>query len=419
MVSHAEEKVLKNRMVKRAKKKQTCNECNQVFITKKDLLQHRRKEHHARRENVCSLCNRTFESDKRLKMHASFHYVGEYECFYCQKQFNKAWKMKIHLVNHSGRPPYICQFCGDDFLYPGKIVNHLKRIHDVWYACKDCGEALNANDSLYPHKCKVYGCKDCLMSYDCKSDLAKHVKCHINDDKPPLATMPVVPSTPPPLDHSQLEDTQHLQPANSYANVEFNEYDSVKDTLTVNENGSSDSTKSWRDLNTNENTENNGAQDLVKDQNVHDTLLLRNSDDDKNASETDDVIFIASDSSLGDFKVPETTLNLWKRCENPVKKSLRIKQDKIDKSLRKQDEILNKLQFYVDTDAKLTQRSQISFESWLTNDAFNSADHDFVFGFEASVSVSGHQKEPQHYFFNKKVLKKEKSDMNFEDLCYF
>ncbi|KAK8735932.1 hypothetical protein OTU49_005127, partial [Cherax quadricarinatus] len=469
MVSHTEDKPSQKNMAKRAKKKLNCSDCNEVFSKKRDLLQHRREEHIKPKKNVCTLCKKIFESEKQLKMHSHFHNVGgQYECFYCYKQFNKAWKMKIHLVSHSGRPSFICQFCGDDFLYPGKIVNHLKRIHDIWSPCKECGDAMIERG---PHKCKIYGCKDCSLSFASCSELAAHVQSHIHSDKQPMAVLSGVSITLPLTDNSQLDKMKDLESASSdrkvvkfydFGSFEYplrltkkkscdennsHELNAIRNThesvanknthesdATKNTHGS-DVNKDTHELDTNKNTcetdanksgENNTSEDLAMDE----TSLCNSSDENEIKNVTDDVIVIReckiplrensppvitvqdsgkeinlsttfssvvlkskSKSVWDNFKVPEMTVNKWKKYENPIKKSLWMRQEEIDKSLRKRKELLNEFQLRVDNDVKFSPRNQVSFESWLTNDNFTSPDRDFVFGFEANVSVNDRQKD--------------------------
>ncbi|XP_045606949.2 uncharacterized protein [Procambarus clarkii] len=589
MVSNSEVKPPIKRMA-RSKKKINCNDCSEIFSRKTDLLQHKREEHSVRRQNVCHLCNRAFGSEKRLKMHSHFHNVGgEYECFYCYKQFNKAWKMKIHLVNHSGRASYICQYCGDDFLYPGKIINHLKRAHDVWYACKDCGQAYPGNLNIHKYKCKIYGCKDCTLSFASCSELATHVKVHINNDEQPMALLSTTSSILPltddsqlgklkdesqldepnsdsqldepnndsqldepnndsqldglktesqldepndgsqlnkpindsqlnepnddskldglkaesqldePKDGSQLDEPKDLQSPHSERKVvKFYDCGSFKRPLTRSQTNKCLNVKSSIELQANKDTENDAPQDLVIDENVSDTPILKNFKDkisnkikeviadntvDKIANKTDDKIvdkagdkiankaddkigdkianrsdvsiikeselhlrkiphpvstsvndnckevdqlsfspvFLKSisEGSWSDFKVPETTVNKRKRCENPFKKLIWRRHEEIHKLAGKREQLSNKIQLCFDSNAKLKQRNNVSFESWLVNDALSSSDCDFVFGIEASGSEGGHQQGNQHHCFNNKLIKKEKADMTFEDLCLF
>lgn len=455
MVRHTENNPAEERMANKPKMV-NCNECNEVFSKRIELIQHKREEHNMRWKSVCPVCKKSFETEKRLRMHSLFHNVGgEYECFYCHKQFNKAWKMKIHLVNHSGRPPYICQYCGDDFLYPGKIVSHLKRIHDVWFACKHCGEACPVNRPFDSHKCKIYGCKDCLMSFASRSELALHVEKHNNDAKHLVTEEPVVSSTPPLVDESNVEGMENMQGVRNEKVVRFVNFGKLQRPTKVAQNGTCDTTELPESNASELNTESDVAQDPVTDQNMPDSPLLKCEGNNGNVGETRNVTVInefksqsrespfpvatfvinsgevdlssfssvlsksPSDSSWGAFKVPEASITTWKRYENPIKKSLRKKQEEIEKAAKKKEELKTRLQLSVDTDAKLTQRNQISFESWLTSDSYSSTNHDFVFGFEASVTVSDHPKESQYHYFNKKIPQKEKGDMTFEDLCQF
>lgn len=504
----------------RAKKKISCQDCDRTFGRKGELQQHRREEHS--RKNMCPICKRAFESEKRLKMHSQFHNVGgEYKCFYCPKQFNKGWKMKIHLVNHSGRPSYICEYCGDDFLYPGKIVAHLKRMHEVYYACKDCGHAIPIEHSQQPHKCKIYGCKDCLLSFATEEELAEHVDTFAGQCSPPARLLPEESdSSSTPQDVSQqcgghlgVQETCDTPQEVSLNNgrEENGECESpeaalvvAEDTYPVQTNGvkrhqgkeKRTSGGSCQDPDDTPNgvpgecsrrdSPNHSAtkkscdvrlQDLeVNSRLTRDVLVspsppsipvkgsvpnysdgvrenmsewtlvvqghrgtvnssvikdakeeVKGENGEENGKETDPPSYFSSillrspsrDLRSG-FKVPDAGTGMWKKGETPTSRSLRRKQDELDRAVKKR-ELLNTLQLYVDTDARLTQRNQTSLKSWLTGDSFSSSspEHDFVFGFEASVSVGSHSEEAHHYYFNKKIPKKAKVDMTFEDLCLF
>ncbi|KAK8378700.1 hypothetical protein O3P69_009421 [Scylla paramamosain] len=492
----------------RAKKKVTCQDCDRTFSRKGELQQHRREEHS--RRNMCPICKRAFESEKRLKMHSQFHNVdGEYKCFYCPKRFNKAWKMKIHLVNHSGRPSYVCEFCGDDFLYPGKIVAHLKLMHDVCYACKDCGRAIPIEYSHRPHKCKIYGCKDCLMAYATAEELALHTSDLHRDQCSSSVCVPDVESASPSPPRDPPHDPfQGASPGSG--DTEEDECDRLEcDLVVVEEAGAGraapgtglkvagdrmsgaaqqaacvsplhlqGSDSSWRgspgpgvregprdamprvtdpdqrlsrDVLVSPSPPGTPAR-CLDDSGVRDTsdltLLVRGhrapantsvikseeEEDEEDEEEEDEeeeslppsyissVLLRSPTSGLSSrFKVPESSPGLWKKLESPAARSLRRKQDELDRASRRGD-LLDTLQLYADTDARLTQRCQTSFESWLASDSFSAPEHDYVFGFEASVSV-GRRHEDHHYhhyhYFNKKLPAKEKVDMTFEDLCLF
>ncbi|XP_045107876.1 LOW QUALITY PROTEIN: zinc finger protein 316-like [Portunus trituberculatus] len=492
----------------RAKKKVTCQDCDRTFGRKGELQQHRREEHS--RRNMCPICKRGFESEKRLKMHSQFHNVdGEYKCFYCPKRFNKAWKMKIHLVNHSGRPSYVCEFCGDDFLYPGKIVAHLKHVHDVCYACKDCGRAIPIEYSHRPHKCKIYGCKDCLMAYATVQELALHTadlhrdQCSSSAATPhgeaPSSPLPRAPSHDPfqgasPTSGDTEEDDEcdrlsvtwwwwrrrwvmvvvprgRLRAAGARVSGAAQQ---ASPTSPFHQQGSDSSWRGSPSPNVREGPcsavprlprdvlvspsppgtparcpEDGGLRDtseltlVVQGHRAPPNTSVIKSEEEEDEEEEEEeedeeeenlppsyissVLLRSPTSGLGGrFKVPESSPGLWKKVESPAARSLRRKQDELDRVGRRGD-LLDTLHRYADTDARLTQRCQTSFESWLASDSFSAPDHDYVFGFEASVSVGRrrddhlrhHHYHHHHHYFNKKLPAKEKVDMTFEDLCLF
>ena len=155
-----------------------CQDCKQVFYRKCDLHLHRKMEH-SEYKYTCSVCKRSFPHEKCLKMHYRFHSDGgTYKCVYCDKIFNKGWKMKIHMVNHNGKSPYSCRLCGEEFLYPGKLTDHLKIEHDLYYACKDCGVPFVSFEEQKDHVCFIYSCKDCDKSFNIRDDLVSHIETH-------------------------------------------------------------------------------------------------------------------------------------------------------------------------------------------------------------------------------------------------
>lgn len=201
-----------------------CKKCNKSFSDRLSLKKHKKDDHSSQRENVCKICNRAFQSNKQLTMHATFHNTdGAWECFYCHKKFNRAWKMKLHMgVSHTGKRPYICRFCGDDFLYPGNIMTHMKTVHNIWIVCKECGEPCESDDILVNHVCKVYQCKDCCASFETMEKLSDHTQtCDIKQMPSPTASCvpevsqsTVVEQYKIPngdQDDSSLNKTSHLQ----------------------------------------------------------------------------------------------------------------------------------------------------------------------------------------------------------------
>ncbi|XP_042855267.1 zinc finger protein 680-like [Penaeus japonicus] len=120
-----------------------------------------------------------------------------------------------------------------------------------------------------------------------------------------------------------------------------------------------------------------------------------------------------------DFKVPEATVSSSRKCIDILPKSMQKTQEEINRSLLKK-KLGTKFKICVDSDGRRTLKNQLSFESWLSGDT----PHDFVFGFGANgrdrgLSCSETSGESHCQYFSKMVLKKEKSDMSFEDLCLF
>ncbi|XP_069989062.1 uncharacterized protein [Penaeus vannamei] len=463
---------------RRGKNKFSCNECSQAFCKKTDLHLHR-KTVHSKKRYVCHVCKKAFDSEKRLKMHSQFHNVGgEFKCYYCDKQFNKAWKMKIHLINHTGKPPFICQYCGEDFLYPGKIVNHLKQVHDMWHPCKDCGGAFKYCMDYDRHSCKVYCCKDCTMSFSSFDELATHAASHINETSnndtitPDMSfkmDLSISSNENNPVESSNSESVRKEDEFKGF-NIELNERSSqnlpeqssdektvvirsYKDHPCANEKKIVKRLLNYGQCNEIGRTLKNdveGEDDqeveiievtsarkdiktIFRERNsVCETFVFEGGKD-YDVTVRDPCKTVFSDFSIEnvslalnsgnsfieqDFKVPEGTVSSSRKCSDLLPKSLQRKQEEFNRSLKKK--LGSKFKFCVDSDGRHALKNELSFESWLSGDT----PHDFVFGFGANgrdrgISCSEATGESHCQYFSKMVLKKEKSDMSFEDLCLF
>lgn len=464
----------------KGKIKFSCSECSQTFCKKADLHLHR-KTVHSKKRFVCHVCKKTFSSETRLKMHLQFHNVdGEFKCYYCVKQFNKAWKLRTHLMTHTGKPPFICQYCGEDFLYPGKIVNHLKQVHDVWHPCKDCGEGFRYLITFYKHSCKVYCCKDCTMSFSSFDELATHAEIHINEKSNNDAHTADMSFR---MDVSMSNNEEKNPVESSYSELDIKEEEVLDHDTKLSERSSLDSpeqtsvekkvfVRSYKDhpyahekkivkrllnygqcneigrtLKNEVEGEDDQEVEIIEVTNtrkdiktifregrnsVCETLILQGGKD-YDVTVRDPCKAVFSDFSIEnvspslnsgssfieqDFKVPEATVSSSRKCSDLLPKSLQKKQEEFNRSLKKT--LGSKFKFCVDADGRHPLKNELSFESWLSGDT----PHDFVFGFGANardrgISYSETAGESHCQYFSKMVLKKEKSDMSFEDLCLF
>jgi len=73
----------------------------------------------------------------------------------CDKEFNRADKLKAHIITHSGVRPYECEDCGKTFSRRPHLKEH-KRGHlaDYKFKCDTCGKGFWRPKTFKDHKCQ-------------------------------------------------------------------------------------------------------------------------------------------------------------------------------------------------------------------------------------------------------------------------
>ena len=167
--------------IKRAKIK--CLPCHLVFEDRKDLMNHRRKDHpadllrlkydpdgevidepevidekvylpNAIGEYVCDFCDRAFTEKDMLMKHLTCHFDEKpHECLECGKKFHKANQLREHKKRHFEEGNFQCNFCNKKFFSPNKLREHL-RVHtgEAPLKCNICGKGFKRHSNLSEHK---------------------------------------------------------------------------------------------------------------------------------------------------------------------------------------------------------------------------------------------------------------------------
>ena len=137
-----------------------CTVCNRVFSYQAALFTHMRVHSPSARTYQCQLCQRTFERAADLKVHVCPNGVEKpYVCPSCGQTFAKNIHLKRHLATHSGLKPYPCWVCGKRFSRSDHLKRHTQSIHA----------------GSRPHGCQLCG-KEFVRKYE----LNKHMLIHTN-----------------------------------------------------------------------------------------------------------------------------------------------------------------------------------------------------------------------------------------------
>ncbi|KAI4232182.1 MAG: hypothetical protein L6R40_007497 [Gallowayella cf. fulva] len=135
-----------------------CQLCNQFFINKEDLKQHRRAVHQHR----CGGCTSVFENAIRLSNHQRGK--GHCYCEECDSVFGTEQTLSQHLRSTVHVSQFRCLECEQDFASEQALVQHLhdKKIH------RPTGpSAASTKDS-------TYGCDKCHREFEDRTALKQH-----------------------------------------------------------------------------------------------------------------------------------------------------------------------------------------------------------------------------------------------------
>ncbi|CAN9510662.1 unnamed protein product [Ophioblennius macclurei] len=131
----------------------SCQQCNRLFSTSRDLLVHQRS-HAGERVYHCHLCRKPFLHPHQLKTHQRVH-TGEkpFSCAQCGKRFSQSSHINRHMSVHTGEKRYSCSLCGKRFSQSCSLKVH-QAVHtgERPYSCTKCGKSFSVLGNLVRHQ---------------------------------------------------------------------------------------------------------------------------------------------------------------------------------------------------------------------------------------------------------------------------
>ncbi|XP_054878754.1 zinc finger protein PLAG1 [Poeciliopsis prolifica] len=115
----------------------TCQECGKSYNTKLGFKRHLALHAANSGDLTCQVCLQQFPSTvvllEHLKTHAGKPSGGTKEkkhcCEHCERQFYTRKDVRRHMVVHTGRKDFLCQFCAQRFGRKDHLTRHMKKSH--------------------------------------------------------------------------------------------------------------------------------------------------------------------------------------------------------------------------------------------------------------------------------------------------
>ncbi|XP_035242860.1 zinc finger protein PLAGL2-like isoform X1 [Anguilla anguilla] len=114
-----------------------CGECGKSYSTKLGYKRHAAMHAAANGDLTCKVCLLRLETTPALLEHLRGHSGGvaggvkekKHPCAHCERRFYTRKDVRRHMVVHTGRKDFLCQFCTQRFGRKDHLTRHAKKSH--------------------------------------------------------------------------------------------------------------------------------------------------------------------------------------------------------------------------------------------------------------------------------------------------
>ncbi|XP_036387977.1 zinc finger protein PLAGL2-like [Megalops cyprinoides] len=114
-----------------------CKECGKSYNTKLGYKRHAAMHAAASGDLTCKVCLQSYESTPHLLEHLKSHSgktpggakEKKHPCDHCDRRFYTRKDVRRHMVVHTGRKDFLCQFCAQRFGRKDHLTRHVKKSH--------------------------------------------------------------------------------------------------------------------------------------------------------------------------------------------------------------------------------------------------------------------------------------------------
>lgn len=175
--------------------KYACTECEEKFIRKENAKHHFMDVHLKIQRFKCEYCNEEFRRASKFKLHLKIHGIDEseplYSCDKCDFRTTRSDLLTCHVTRmHTDGYNFDCHDCGRKFKLKGAIRNHMRVHLDSTHMCDTCGKILTNSMGLYNHRrikhSGIYKvkCSLCSSKFTGQKGLDKHMRDQHDPNNP-------------------------------------------------------------------------------------------------------------------------------------------------------------------------------------------------------------------------------------------
>lgn len=165
-----------------------CIGCNEEFTSSVQLNFHNLQNH----ETVEKISETTIEKEiadqhKKEKRPYRQDNQGRFICHVCERTYSTRDILSRHLVKHSSKKDFKCNFCPRDFFFQRDLNVHLKQQHfdPKKFTCEVCNAEFTTNASRKKHLSlhlekskRKFNCDKCELTFKTKGVLKIHQRTH-------------------------------------------------------------------------------------------------------------------------------------------------------------------------------------------------------------------------------------------------
>ncbi|XP_071441221.1 zinc finger protein 235-like [Hetaerina americana] len=136
----------------------------------------------------CAICLKAFSQKYKLKRHMLIHTgYRPYYCAICMKGFHHKQHIEGHMLMHTGERPHKCNMCPKTFILKQHLRDHIRRhAGEKLQKCEVCSKAFTLKQQLMEHMLthtgeKPHKCDICSKAFSQKANLKRHMLVHTGE----------------------------------------------------------------------------------------------------------------------------------------------------------------------------------------------------------------------------------------------